>query len=164
MPRGNDAPQNIRDAVQAIEELRRQTHEGLPKHERVVKVFTRVIGRPATVLVVSGFIIAWVVLNLVLRAHRSAFDDSTFGLLNTISQLTSLVLVISILSAQNTQGEIAQYRERLIVTLLTIQDQKNTEILNLLKSRAEKGELERRTDLHQAAEALQQEQAQEQRQ
>jgi uncharacterized membrane protein len=155
MAQQNQVPQHVRETAQTIEDLRRRTHEGLPKHEMAVQLFTRVFGRPATVAVVSVFIIGWVVANVLLRAHHASFDDNTFSLLALIAQLLSLILVIAILSAENTQAEIAQYRERLMVEMLTIQDRKITEVLNLLKPKSEKGELERPTDLHEAAAALQ---------
>lgn len=116
---------------------------------------------PRTIFGLAAFIVIWVVLNLVLRAQHRNFDDGTFSLLDTIAQLSSLVIAICILSSQNTMGRLDDERTRLTLQISLIVDRKVTQILTELDDlrgspkRSEEAEaLREPTDLHKAAEAL----------
>jgi uncharacterized membrane protein len=141
----------IEDAAETIHELRRERHEDLSRDERAVETFMHKFGRPRTIAFVAALVIAWIALNLVFRGTPNEFDPSPYGLLNLISQLCSLVLVIAVLSAQNTQSEIDQERARLMLQLAIVQDRKISEVLKMLGSRDEEREP---TDLREAREAL----------
>jgi uncharacterized membrane protein len=156
--------QQLRDAASAIDELRSQRREQLPAVERSMQEVISRIGRPRFVFAVSLFIIGWVVANMLLQTRHANFDGPTFGLLNLIAQLTSLVLVIGILTAENTQGTLSRERSRLMLQLALIQDRKITEALKAIEElrgsrRAEddggiRQQLANPTDVHEAAQAL----------
>ncbi len=100
-------------------------------------------------------------ISITFQHERKAFD-TTFSLLDTIAQLISLVLVIGIMSAQNTDATLEQERARLMLQLAVIHDRKITEALNAIETlraprRAEPQtdeELRRATDIHEATDAL----------
>lgn len=141
----------IQDAADTIHELRRQRREDLPKDERAVESFMHSFGRPRTIAVIALFVLTWVALNLVWHGTNNEFDPSPYGLLNLISQLCSLVLLVGVLSAQNTQSEIDQERSRLMLQMAIVHDRKISEVLKLLGAH----EVERQpTDVREAAEAL----------
>ncbi len=154
----------MREAAQAIDELRTQRHRRLPARERAVQALMDRIGRPRFILAVVVFILAWVVADLILRAQHRRFDSETFGLLNTVAQLVSLLLVIGVLSSQNTQGTVERERARLMLQLAVIQDRKITEALNAIEdlrrvnpeieTTDEPTALREATDVHEAAQAL----------
>lgn len=112
MPQGDSGqPEHLREAGETI-------------HERIVQAIMSRVGRPKFVLFVVAIIVLWVVLNLVLRPYHLAFDTDTFAILNTISQLVSLVVVLTILSAQNSQRTIEEERDRLTLQFSLIIDKK----------------------------------------
>ena len=160
----NDYPEHVREAAQAIDELRAQRRQQLPARERAVQAFISRVGRPRFRLAVVVVIIAWVVLNTILLPRHANFDTPTFGLLSTIAQLISLMLVIGILSAENTQGVLEQERARLMLQLAMIHDRKITEVLKAVedlqgarrgaKTNEQPAELREATDIHEAASAL----------
>jgi uncharacterized membrane protein len=88
---------------------------------------------------------------VIFRGTHNEFDPSPFSLLNLVAQLSSLVLVISVLSAQNTQSVIETERARLMLQLAIVQDRKISEVLKILGARDKEREP---TDLREAAEAL----------
>ncbi len=156
--------EHVRDAAQAIDELRSQRHRQLPAHERTLQGLMSRIGSPGFAAAVAVFIVVWVALNMALRSYHESFDSGTFGLLNTIAQVVSIVLIISILSAQNTQSTLEQERARLMLQLAVIQDKKITQALNAIEdlrrvnpkieTTTETDSLHETTDVHEAAQAL----------
>jgi uncharacterized membrane protein len=155
MPQGDtDHPEHLREAGETIQELRQERHQSLPKRERIVQAIVTRIGRPRFLAYVIAFIIIWVALNLVLRAHHLAFDTDNFATLNTISQLVSLVVVLTILSGQTSERTLEEERDRLTLQMSLIIDKKITEALRQLSSGKRAHELHEPTDLHQAAEVL----------
>src|SRR5579872_6543305 len=158
----NEYPDHIREAAQAIDELRALRHRQLSYPERAIQAFISRIGEPRIVLAVAFCIVVWIVLNTLLRPH--AFDDAAFSRLNTICQTISVVLVFGILSAEHTQADIEQERARLMLQLALIQDRKISDALKALDElrRAsprvpdpqEPAELRQATDIHEAANAL----------
>jgi uncharacterized membrane protein len=150
----SEHPQHVREAGETIHELREERHRELPKPERIVQDLSAWIGRPAMFGCVVAAIVVWVVLNLVLRPQHRAFDTDTFALLNTAAQLFSLVIVLMVLSAQNSQRTLEEERARLTLQLSLIIDKKITHALRQAGGPAVKEELHEPTDLHQAAEAL----------
>lgn len=163
MAGGDKEQEHVRDAAAIIHELRRQRRQDLPPFKRVVE---RVIGRfasPWAIVAAVAFIGVWMGLHFALTAHGKPFDSNTFGLLNIVSQLCSLILVIGILVADETQAEIDQERSRLILQMLIIQDRKTSEALKSieqllraqgLQPREVTLKVESATDLHEAAGAL----------
>jgi uncharacterized membrane protein len=147
-------PEHLREAGETITELREERHQQLPKRERIVQALISRVGRPKFVAVVIAFIMLWVVLNIVLRPYHRAFDSDTFAVLDTIAQLVSLVVVLTILSAQNSQRTLEEERDRLTLQMSLIVDKKISEVLSRLAGDAETRELREPTDLHQAAEVL----------
>lgn len=164
-------PEHIREAAEAIDELREQRHRQMSPSERAVQHFMDAVARPRFILILATFIVVWVVLNVILRSSHAAFDDKTFTLLNLIAQLTSLILVVSILSHQTTQSTIEQERARLMLQLMLIADRKITEALNGVEdlrrvdprvdTPKEPGELHKDTNVHTAVRALQEAESEE---
>lgn len=161
----NEYPEHVREAAEAIDELRSQRRRQLPARERALQTFLNRIGRPRFVLAVSVFIVVWVTLNMLLASRHEAFDTPAFTLLNTIAQLLSLLLVIAIFSAQNTENTIEQERARLMLQLALIHDRKISAIVQAVEQLSGRSglpfvqevpqELHRPTDIHEAAGALQ---------
>jgi uncharacterized membrane protein len=146
-------PEHLREAGETIHELRQARHEQLPKRERIVQALMSRAGTPRFVLIVVAFIVLWVVLNVILRPHHLAFDTGTFAVLNTISQLISLVIVLTILTAQNSQRTLEEERDRLTLQMSLIVDKKISEALRHAGD-GKARELKEPTDLRQAAQAL----------
>lgn len=149
-----DHPEHLREAGETINELRAQRLEELPKRERLVQDFVARIGRPRFLLFVAAFIVVWVVANLLLRPAHRAFDTDTFAVLNLISQLVSLVIVLAILSGQQSLRTLEEERDRLTLQMSLIIDKKVTEALRNMRVDNDRHELREPTDLHQAAEVL----------
>ena len=152
--RDSEHPEHLREAGETIQELREERHQALPKRERIAQAVMARMGRPRFVLFIACFIIVWVVLNVILRPHHLAFDSDTFSLLNTISQIFSLLVVLTILSGQTSQRTIEEERDRLTLQMSLIIDKKVTEALRRLSEDEKRHDLQEPTDLRQAAEVL----------
>jgi uncharacterized membrane protein len=152
--RDAEKPEHLREAGETINELRSERLEQLPRRERMAQEFVARIGRPRFVLLVVAFIVLWVVANLLLRPSHHAFDTDTFTLLALIAQLSSLVVVLAILSGQQSMRGLEEERDRLTLQMSLIVDKKITEALRNLHVAGERRELREPTDLHQAAEVL----------
>ncbi|MFN2450318.1 MAG: hypothetical protein ABR508_11125 [Candidatus Baltobacteraceae bacterium] len=149
----NEAPDHLREAAQAIDELRAQRHRQMPRAERAVQRLVESIGRPRFILALAIGLAAWAFLS-----------DHSFTALDTFAQLASFLLVVAILSHQNTESTIEQERARLMLQLMMIQDRKVTQALNAIEdlrrehpridTSGDSKELHQETDLHQAARAL----------
>lgn len=150
----SEHPEHLREAGETIQELRDQQHEQMPQRERIVQAVVARLGRPRFLLYVLGFIIVWVVLNVVLRPLHLAFDTDTFALLNLIAQLFSLVVVLTILSGQTSLRLLEEERDRLTLQLELIIDKKITQTIRDLHVGDQNPELREPTDLHQAAQVL----------
>ena len=159
----SEYPEHVREAAEAIDELRSQRRRQLPARERALQALLNRIGRPRFLLAVVFFIIAWVVLNFFLASRHAAFDTPGLTLLDTIAQLLSLLLVIAIFSAQNTENTIERERARLMLQLALIHDRKITALIQSVERISMDSsapaedvpeELHRPTDIHEAASAL----------
>ena len=158
-----DYPEHIREAAQAIDELRALRHRQLQPLERAIQALMSRIGEPRIALAVAICLVCWFLASTMLRSHY-AVNDASVTLFNTVCQSVSLVLVIGILSAENTQAAIEQERARLMLQLALIQDRKISDALKALDElrRAsprlpdpqEPPELREATDIHKAASAL----------
>jgi uncharacterized membrane protein len=151
---GSEHPEHLREAGETIHELREERHQQLPRRERIVQALMSRAGKPRFVVFVMAFMLIWVALNLILRPYHLAFDTNTFAILNTISQLMSLVIVLTILSAQNSLRTLEEERDRLTLQMSLVIDKKITEALRQAGDGVKAPELQKPTDLHQAAEAL----------
>jgi uncharacterized membrane protein len=147
-------PEHLRDAGKTIQELRDERHQQLPRRERIVQAVMARLGRPRALIFVVAFILLWLTLNLILRPFHKAFDTDTFALLNLISQIASLVIVLTILSGQTSLRTLEEERDRLTLQMSLIIDKKVTEAIRDLHIAQDKRELREPTDLHQAAEVL----------
>ncbi len=128
-----ETPDHVREAAQTIDELRAQRRRQLPASERAVQRMVERVGRPRFIIALAVFIVAWVAVNSLLRASHASFDDRGFSMLNTFAQLCSLLLVVSVLSHQNTQSTLEQERARLMLQMMVIHDRKITEALNAVE-------------------------------
>jgi uncharacterized membrane protein len=151
---GPGHPEHLREAGETIHELREERHHQLPRRERIVQALMSQAGKPRFLVFVIAFILLWVVLNVVLRPFHLAFDTGTFAILNTIAQLMSLVFVLTILGAQNSQRTLEEERDRLTLQMSLIIDKKISEALRHIDHGEKAPELQEPTDLHQAAEVL----------
>jgi uncharacterized membrane protein len=147
-------PEHLREAGETIHELRAERHNELPKRDRIVQALMSRAGAPRFLVAVVAFIVLWVVLNVILRPHHLAFDTDTFAILDTISQLASLVIVLVILSGQNSLRVLEEERDRLTLQMSLIIDKKISEALRHVGDGERAERLQEPTDLHQAAEVL----------
>lgn len=160
-----DYPDHVREAAEAIDELRAQRRRQLAPRELALQAFLSRIGRPRFVIAVAVFIVVWVTANLLLARDHANLDTPQFTLLNTSAQLVSLLLVIGIFSAQNTENNLEQERARLMLQLSIIQDRKITALLGAIerltahtddsaRTSPVPHDLRKPTDIHEAAHAL----------
>lgn len=165
--RDNEYPDYLKEAAQTIDTLRQERHRQLPRRERLVQAFMQRIGRPRVILLVSAFIIVWVVTNVVLWSRGPGFDTRSFSLLATIMQAMNLLVAVAILTAENTQQTLHEERTRLLLQLSMVHDQKITKALNDIEdlrrvnpevetADGPEDELHRPTDLRAAADLIQQ--------
>ena len=144
-------PDPIADTVHALAELHADHQRRAAPIQRGVDRAVKLVGRPRFVAMLSGFVTAWIALNLILG--RYAFDSSPFSILQGLAQLAALYITVLILITQRHEGELTDRREQLILELALLSDQKNAKIVGLLEEmRRDSPLIKDREDLH--AEAL----------
>ena len=160
-------PAHIEDTVQAIAEVHLQHHQKATRTQRAVDRMTRVVARPRFVVMMTIVFIAWVGLNLALKAMgRGAFDEPPFQWLQDAGTIIALYITVLILITQRRENLLTEQREQLTLQLALLAEQKTAKIIALLEEMrrdsphmidrvdAEAEEMARRADPHAVLDAI----------
>ena len=127
-------PTHVEETVQAIGKLHSDHHDSTTAPQRVVNYLTDFLGRPLVTAGLAGAIAAWVGLNLALTAMgNKAFDPPPFYWLDTIVGSAALLMAALILAAQRHASQLAVSREKLMLQLALVSEQKSAKIIQLLE-------------------------------
>lgn len=127
-------PAHVDETVQAISRLHAAHEAGASQLQRVVERVTKRAGRPASVALLTGLVLFWIVLNLALLATgQRAFDAPPFYWLQGAVTLTALYMTILILTTQRREDELTGLREQLTLELAILSEQKSAKIIALLE-------------------------------
>ncbi len=126
-------PAHIEDTVRAIAELHAEHHRRATPVQRIVVRSVRFIGRPRFVGLMTSFVLAWIVANLILSRFHAAFDLPPFQTLQDLGELLGMYITVLILINQRRDNELTEHREQLTLELAILGEQKNAKIIQLLE-------------------------------
>lgn len=137
---------HIEDTVRATAELHAVHHREATSYQHAIDRITATVGRPATVGIVGGLIVLWVLVNVAgPRALR--FDPPPFFWLATVASVSALLTAVLILTTQRRQDRLGDQRAQLTLQLGIVNEQKNSKIIALLEQlRRDHPEIEDRMD------------------
>jgi uncharacterized membrane protein len=127
-------PDHVEQTVRAIGELHLAHFRKATRVQRVVDRLTNVVGYPASIAVLTLFLLGWIGLNLALQSVvGGAFDPPPFQWLQGIGAMLGLYITILILNTQRREDELAERRDQLTLELAILADQKTAKIIELLE-------------------------------
>jgi uncharacterized membrane protein len=162
---GDDAPfekiavANLTDpalgTLHSIAALHARSERTISRPQRVVETGIERIGRPRFLLLALVIVGGWIGVNLLApRFGRAPFDAPPFGILQVFLAVSSLLLMVMILIAENRQSVTAERRAQLDLQISLLADQKSAKIISLLEElRRDMPEVKDRRDRE--AEAMQ---------
>ena len=119
--------------VQRMAELHAK-HAGVTFLQRVVLAITSRLGRPSTVAVTVGLLLAWFAYNLAgPRFGLRAFDPAPFSLLSMVASVVALFTTLLILATQRREEELARHRAQLTLHLVALAEQKIAKVIDLIE-------------------------------
>jgi uncharacterized membrane protein len=127
-------PQHVESTVQAIANLHADHDATAERADRIADAITHWLGRPFAGLIVLGFVLLWMGINLVLPGSGiTAFDKPPFAWLDLILSLSAVLMTVIILASQYRAETLAGRREQLMLQLAFLSDHKQAKIVALLE-------------------------------
>jgi uncharacterized membrane protein len=134
-PLADSLTQQIQQNVASIAALLRQEREktSTPAQRRLEHL-SRWVGQPLYLLILLGFVAAWLIFNVAASMpHLHPFDRPPFQWLQGILTLVALLTSTTVLIAQNREGRLEQQRENLDLQINLLTEQKVTRLIALLE-------------------------------
>ena len=132
---GQALPSHIEVTLQAITDLHTRHQRRATPSQRAFSLLANILARPRFLGLITLLIAAWVGANLLAPAlGYSALDPPPFYALQALVTVSALYTTVVILIAQKREDELAGLRERLILELALLSEQKNAKTIELLES------------------------------
>jgi uncharacterized membrane protein len=119
--------------IETIAALQRRESEATSASQRLVERMSRFIGRPAYLLGLLVFVVAWVGANVGTPFGIAPFDPPPFELLDGILTFSALVTATVVLIAQNRQTRREHQHRHLDLQLSLLTEQKVTKLIHLVE-------------------------------
>jgi uncharacterized membrane protein len=127
-------PLHLDENIDSVLEVQKREWEQRPPAHRFLDRVSRIIGRPGYLLVLLGFVLAWIGVNSWLsNTGGTPLDPFPFPLLDGIITLAALTSTTVILIAQNRQTRIEQQHTHIALQLSLTTEQKVAKIINLIE-------------------------------
>jgi uncharacterized membrane protein len=137
-------PPHVEQTVRAVEQVHTEHHEGASPADRLLERSKARVGRPASVAVVLVVVLFWIASNVLLGLR---IDPPPFLYLQLVLAVSAVCLTILILATQQRADQLASHREKLILQLGFVSEQKTTKIIALMEElRRDTPQVKDRTD------------------
>jgi uncharacterized membrane protein len=123
----------ITQNVEGVLSIQRREWEMRSSSQRRVETLSRLIGRPAYLVVILCFAAVWVVVNLNSFGRFIPFDPPPFPLLEGLLTLIALITTTIVLIAQNRQTKVEQQHMHLDLQVNLLTEQKVTKLIRLVE-------------------------------
>jgi uncharacterized membrane protein len=104
--------EHIDQNIESVAALERRERDMTSAPQRLVERISRIIGRPAYLVVLLAVVVAWVSANVLTPFGMTAFDPPPFELLDGVLTFSALVTATIVLIAQNRQTQREQQLRR----------------------------------------------------
>lgn len=102
--------------------------------QRMANRFTFALGQPASLVIIFGIAIAWIIGNYVARAMGStALEEFPFPDLGFMATISALLVALLILTTQRHDEELAESRAQLTLHIAMLSERKIAKIIALLE-------------------------------
>jgi len=147
---GESVMEVTRRNVEAIARMEKESEESRTFGERMADQFAATVGSWTFILVQSGLLVLWCVVNIAAWAYR--WDPYPFILLNLALSFQAAFASPIIMMSQNRQGRLAERRNRLDLQVNLLAEQESTELLRLVRLLCQKCDVELTPQQHTALE------------
>jgi uncharacterized membrane protein len=150
-------PGHVHENIESLAQLRASIEGEISRHQRAIESAARALGKPRTLYVLLGIVVAWVAYNTLASRHGwPCYDAPPFFWLQGVIALYAAAITTMILIAQSRQARDTQHAARLEFHVNLLAEQKATKIIALLEElRRDLPNVRDRTDA--VAEEMQQE-------
>ena len=116
--------------------------------QRVANRLTAMLGRPTSLVVAAGLVVAWIVGNYVASLFgTAALERFPFPELSLVATIAAVLVALLILTTQRHQDDLAERRARLTLHIAALSEKKIAKVIELLEEQRRDNPLLRsRTD------------------
>jgi len=125
--------EHIDQNIESVAALQRRERGMTSAPQRLVERISRIIGRPAYLVVLLAVVVAWVSANVLTPFGMTAFDPPPFELLDGVLTFSALVTATIVLIAQNRQTQREQQHRHLDLQVSLLTEQKVTKLIHLVE-------------------------------
>lgn len=125
-------PPHVEETVHAVENFHVQHHEAASPVDAFLDGIRATISAPAFIAVLLVLVGLWVSVNVILPS-RLRIDPAPFFYLESLLTVCTVLLTILILATQRRADRLASHRERLILQLALVSEQKSAKLISLLE-------------------------------
>ena len=125
--------EHIDQNIESVAALQRRERGMTSAPQRLVERISRIIGRPAYLVVLLAVVVAWVGANVLTPFGMTAFDPPPFELLDGVLTFSALVTATIVLIAQNRQTQREQQHRHLDLQVSLLTEQKVTKLIHLVE-------------------------------
>jgi uncharacterized membrane protein len=120
--------------VEALTAIRERAERRVDAHQRRIEWFTAQIGRPRTLYLVVGGVLAWLAINLAMLAAKvEPLDPPPFLWLQGVVGLCALLTSTLVLITANRQTRDAEERSHLDLQVNLLAEQKVAKLIALVE-------------------------------
>jgi uncharacterized membrane protein len=125
---------HINENIEGVVALQRREWDATSASQRRFERVSRLVARPAYLMGVLLFSLAWMAFNLgCARFGLTPFDPPPFQWLEMLVSFVALVTTTVVLIAQNRQARFEQQRAHLDLQVNLLTEQKVTKVIHLLE-------------------------------
>jgi len=127
-------PEHVEQTVQAIADVHNRHYRATGRLQRWADLLTAMLGRPASVLLLGGVALGWLVFNLgAPQLGIRTLDPPPFAGLELVATLSALFLAALILVTQRRDDVLAEQRSHLMLELALVSEQKTAKLIALIE-------------------------------
>jgi uncharacterized membrane protein len=131
MPEAGLSPQ-VELTVRAVEKLHLEHHEAATSADRFLDRAKAWVSRPVFVGLLLSAVLAWLMFNLMLP-DSVRIDPPPFAYLSLALAVGAVCLTVLILATQWRADRLADHREKLILQLTSLSEQKTAKLIALIE-------------------------------
>jgi uncharacterized membrane protein len=125
-------PPHIEQTVEAVEQVHVEHRKAASPVDRVLDGIRAAISRPVFLGLLLCGVFAWMVANVMLPVHRR-LDPPPFVYLSLALALAAVCVTVLILATQWRADRLAEHREKLILQLTFVSEQKSAKLIALVE-------------------------------
>jgi len=120
--------------IDAVRDFYAREGERITASQRLLERTSLFLGHPACPAIILGFVVLWMVVNLLLPYwHIAAFDAPPYARLQGIVGLSALLTAAVVLARQNRLAGLAEKRAHLELKLNLLTEQKVAKLIHLVE-------------------------------